>query len=194
MPEIVTKNGAPLGLGAVITQNGVNFSIYSKDATAVSLCLFENDMAKQPYAVVPFDPVQNKTGDIWHIELCGEKEGTLYLYKVDGPYKPTRGLRFNKNKYLFDPYAKCFTQGSVFRSYNRQHCQGFSANEGGELQDLSDFPKCVVVDDNFDWEGDKPLNYPLEKTVIYETHLKGFTASPSSGVAPEIAGTYKGFA
>ena len=193
MPEIVTKKGAPLGLGAVITQDGVNFSIYSKDATAVGLCLFENDMAKQPYALVSFDPAKNRTGDIWHIELCGLGAGTLYLYKVDGPYEPTKGLRFNPNKYLFDPYAKAFTIGSVFRSYNAQHRQGFSANEGGELKDLSDFPKCVVVDDDFDWEGDHPLNYPLEKTVIYETHLKGFTASASSGVAPEIAGTYKGF-
>lgn len=183
----------PAPFGAVITEQGVNFSIYSKDAKSVSLCLFENDMAQKPYAVIPFDPIQNKTGDIWHIFICGAKEGTLYLYKVDGPYEPTKGLRFNSNKYLFDPYAKAFTTGSVFRSYNRQHKQGFAANEGGELKDLSDFPKCVVVDDSFDWEGDRPLNYPLEKTVIYETHLKGFTASPSSGVAPEIAGTYKGF-
>ena len=104
MPEIVTKKGAPLGLGAVITQDGVNFSIYSKDATAVGLCLFENDMAKQPYALVSFDPAKNRTGDIWHIELCGLGAGTLYLYKVDGPYEPTKGLRFNPNKYLFDPY------------------------------------------------------------------------------------------
>ena len=193
MPELVTKNGMPLNLGATITPNGVNFSIYSKDASAVSLCLFDSDIAEQPYIVIPFDPVKNKTGDIWHIELCGAGEGTLYLYKVDGPYEPTKGLRFNPNKYLFDPYAKAFTIGSVFRSYNRQHRLGFSANEGGELRDLSDFPKCVVVNDDFDWEEDKPLNYPLEKSVIYEAHLKGFTAGSSSGVAPEIAGTYKGF-
>ena len=193
MPDVITKAGIPLPLGATITPNGVNFSIYSKDASSVSLCLFESDMAQQPYTVITFDPSKNRTGDIWHIELCGAKAGTLYLYKVDGPYEPTHGLRFNKNKYLFDPYSKAFTIGSVFRSYNNQHRMGFSANEGGELQDLSDFPKCVVVDDSFDWEGDRPLNYPLEKSVIYETHLKGFTAAASSGVAPEIAGTYKGF-
>ncbi len=194
MPEIVTQNGTPACFGAVLMDGGVNFSIYSRDAAAVSLCLFESEEAQKPYAVIPFNPVLNRTGDIWHIFICGAGEGTLYLYKVDGPYEPTKGLRFNPNKYLFDPYAKAFTIGSVFRSYNKQHKQGFSANEGGELQDLSDFPKCVVVDDFFDWEGDRPLNYPLEKTVIYETHLKGFTASASSGVAPEIAGTYKGFA
>ncbi len=184
----------PAPFGATLTADGVNFSIYSRDASAVYLCLFEDDLAQKPCSVIPLDPVKNKTGDIWHIFISGAGEGTLYLYKVNGPYEPTKGLRFNPNKYLFDPYAKAFTTGSVFRSYNRQHLQGFSTNEGGELQDLSDFPKCVVVNDSFDWEGDKPLNYPLEKTVIYETHLKGFTASPSSGVAPEIAGTYKGFA
>ncbi len=193
MPDVVTKIGTPLNLGATITPEGVNFSIYSKDATAVSLCLFDDDKSQKPYTVIPFDPKKNKTGDIWHIELCGLGAGALYLYKVDGPYEPTKGLRFNPNKYLFDPYAKAFTIGSVFRSYNAQHRQGFSANEGGELQDLSDFPKCVVVNDDFDWEGDHQLNYPLEKTVIYETHLKGFTASSTSGLAPEIAGTYKGF-
>ena len=193
MPDIETTNGTPAVLGSSITADGINFAIYSRDARSVSICLFDSDSAQKPYAVIPFDPQKNKTGDIWHIHVKGLGAGVLYLYKVDGPYEPPRGLRFNLNKYLFDPYAKAFTIGSVFRSYNKQHKMGFAANEGGELRDLSDFPKCVVVDDSFDWEGDRPLNYPLEKTVIYETHLKGFTASQTSGVAPEIAGTYKGF-
>ena len=70
---------------------------------------------------------------------------------------------------------------------------GLAGIQEGELMDLSDFPKCVVTDDFFDWEGDRPLNYPLEKCIIYETHLKGFTASESSGVEPSVAGTYAGF-
>lgn len=193
MKEMKIQNGMPLGLGAIITPEGVNFSIYSKDATRVELCLFESETTKKPFQIIELDPVENRTGDIWHVLVCGAKEGALYLYKVDGPYEPTKGLRFNANKYLFDPYAKAFTNGSVFRSYNNQHQHGFSLNEGGELQDLSDFPKCVVVSDEFDWEGDRPLNYPLEKTIIYETHLKGFTASPTSGVGKSSAGTYKGF-
>ena len=106
MPDVVTKIGTPLNLGATITPEGVNFSIYSKNATAVSLCLFDDDKSQKPYTVIPFDPKKNKTGDIWHIELCGLGAGALYLYKVDGPYEPTKGLRFNPNKYLFDPYAK----------------------------------------------------------------------------------------
>lgn len=193
MQNYKVQNGMPIGFGAIIQPNGVNFSIYSKDATAVSLVLFESDIAKEPSAVIPLDCVKNKTGNVWHIFIEGLKEGALYLYKVEGPYIPPQGLRFNSNKYLFDPYAKAFSSGSVFKSYNKLHKQGFAVNKGGELLDLSDFPKCVVISDDFDWEGDRPLNYPLENTVIYETHVKGFTASKTSGVEEQIAGTYKGF-
>ena len=194
MSEYITKSGNPYSLGSTITAEGVNFAIYSRDATRVTLFLFEAADAKNASVSFDLDSEKNRTGDIWHIEICGLKAGALYLYKVDGPYDPPKGLRFNYHKYLFDPYAKAFSSGSVFRSYNKLHKIGFNANEGGELFDLSDFPKCVVVDDkDFDWEGDKPLNYPLDKTVIYETHLQGFTASKTSNTAPEIAGTYKGF-
>lgn len=193
MQNYKVQNGMPIGFGAIIQPNGVNFSIYSKDATAVSLVLFESDIAKEPSAVIPLDCVKNKTGNVWHIFIEGLKEGALYLYKVEGPYIPPQGLRFNSNKYLFDPYAKAFSSGSVFKSYNKLHKQGFAVNKGGELLDLSGFPKCVVISDDFDWEGDRPLNYPLENTVIYETHVKGFTASKTSGVEEHIAGTYKGF-
>ena len=194
MTDIKVHNGAPLGFGAVLTPQGVNFSIYSRDAAKVSLVLFDSEHDVKPSRVIELDSVNNRTGDVWHILIEGLGEGALYLYKVDGPYIPPKGLRFNPHKYLFDPYAKAFTTGSVFRSYNKQWKEGFTDNAGGELQDLSDFPKCVVVNDSsFDWEGDRPLNYPLEHTVIYETHLKGFTASKTSGVAPEIAGTYRGF-
>lgn len=187
------SNGKPSVLGAELTAKGVNFSIYSRDATKVRLCLFDSDIACQPCQFFDFDPVVNRSGDIWHIEVIGAKAGTMYLYQVDGPYEPTNGLRYNFHKYLFDPHAKAFTVGSVFKSYNNQHEKGFVSNTQGQLQDLSNFPKCVVVDDAFDWEGDKPLNYPLEKTIIYETHVKGFTASKTSGIDAEIAGTYKAF-
>lgn len=193
MPDIKTQNGLPLGLGAVLTPDGVNFSIYSRDATKVSLVLFDSEIDEKPSCIIDLDSTKNKTGDIWHIFLEGIGEGTLYLYKVDGPYLPPQGLRFNPHKYLFDPYAKAFTNGSVFRSYNALKKQGFVDNPGGEIQNLCDFPKCVVINDDFDWEGDKPLNLPLEKTIIYETHLKGFTASQNSGVNKDFAGTYKGF-
>lgn len=191
MAELSVKNGFPLALGAVITPEGVNFSLYSKDASKVTLCLFDSDTDSKPSLSIELNPENNKTGSIWHVLVTGAKAGTLYLYKVDGPYMPPKGLRFSGEKYLFDPYAKAFTSGSVFRSYNNMHRTGIS---GKGLEDLSDFPKCVVIDDfDFDWEGDKPLNYPLEKSVIYETHVKGFTASATSGVVEGLAGTYRGF-
>lgn len=193
MAEIKVRNGAPMGFGAVLVPGGVNFSVYSRDAAKVSLVLFNSENDEKPSAIIDFDEVNNKTGNVWHIMVEGLGAGALYLYKVDGPYNPPQGLRFNPNKYILDPYAKGFTVGSVFRSYNNQHKMGFAQNMGGELQDLSDFPKCVVIDDSFDWEGDKPLNIPLSESVIYETHVKGFTASKSSDVQPEIAGTYRGF-
>lgn len=193
MSDFSIQNGKPLNLGANIVDGGVNFSLYSKNATCVSLCLFSSENDKQPAKIIKLDSKKNKTGDIWHIFVENAKPGTLYLYKIDGPYQPQNGFRFNQNKYIFDPYAKCFTKGSVFKSYNNLHKTGFLGNEGGELQDLSNFPKCVVINDSFNWEGDVPLNFPLEKTIIYETHLKGFTANENSQVEKNILGTYKGF-
>ena len=193
MNVVRTQKGSPLELGAVVLPDGVNFSIYSKDATKVVLCLFEKEDDKKPAQEIELDPAVNKTGNIWHIFLEGLKPGALYLYRVDGPYNPPRGQRFSFGKFLFDPYAKAFTKGSVFLSYRNNHKKG---SMDAAKQDLSDFPKCVVIDDcDFDWEDDKPLNYPLEKTIIYETHLKGFTAGLSAtGSGDNDSGTYKGFA
>ncbi len=122
MTDIKVHNGKPMGFGAVLTEGGL------RDATKVSLVLFENEYDQKPAQVIDFDPQKNRTGDVWHIYIEGLGAGTLYLYKVDGPYIPPKGLRFNSNKYLFDPYAKAFTPGSVFRSYNKQWKQGFEAN------------------------------------------------------------------
>lgn len=192
MNVLNTSEGRPEILGAVPKCNGVNFAVYSKNAERVVLDLFDNADDKQPSQSIEFDPVKNKTGSVWHIFVEGLSAGAMYLYRVDGPYNPPAGHRFNFNKYLFDPYAKAFTPGSVFQSYNRQRELGLAGVENGKLSDLSNFPKCVVVDDlDFDWQGDKPLNYPITDTVIYETHLKGYTASATSGVS--APGTYRGF-
>ncbi|MCI7115965.1 MAG: glycogen debranching protein GlgX [Treponema porcinum] len=192
MNSLQFLEGSPRNLGAVTCGDGVNFAVFSKNAERIVLDLFDTPQDKQPSFSFEFDPVKNRTGSIWHVFVKGLSAGALYLYRVDGPYNPPQGHRFNFNKFLFDPYAKSFTSGSVFRSYNKQRALGLAGVENGRLSDLSDFPKCVVVDDSdFDWQGDKPLNYPLYKSVIYETHLKGYTASPTSGV--RNPGTYKGF-
>lgn len=192
MNTLEVLEGSPKKLGAYPTDEGVNFAVYSKTAERVVLDLFDSPDSKQPSVSLELNPAVNKTGSVWHIFVKGLKAGSLYLYRVDGPYNPPAGHRFNFNKYLLDPYAKAFSKGSVFRSYNLQRERGLAGIENGKLSDLSDFPKCVVVDDDdFDWQGDKPLNIPLDKSVFYETHLKGFTASKTSAV--ENPGTYKGF-
>ena len=192
MKSVQIFEGRPDMLGAAPLKDGVNFAVYSKNASRVVLELFEKACDKQPTVSIELDPVKNRTGSVWHVFVKGLKANALYLYRVDGEYNPTHGNRFNFNKYLLDPYAKAFTEGSVFRSYNLQMERGLAGIENGKLSDLSDFPKCVVIDDNdFDWQGDRPLNYPLNKTILYEVHLKGFTASPTSDVA--APGTYKGF-
>lgn len=178
--------------GAVITPDGVNFSLFSRNATRVVLNLFDAPYDAQPSAQVELDAVHNRTGDIWHVFLQGLGAGTLYLYQIDGPYHPPAGHRFNFNKYLLDPYAKAFTDGSVFRTYRNQWHSGQAGVDGGKLADLSDFPKCVAVDSDFDWQGDVHLNIPLDETIIYEAHVKGFTAAENSGVAHR--GTYLGIA
>ncbi|MCQ2573276.1 MAG: glycogen debranching protein GlgX [Treponema sp.] len=195
MGELVVQSGSPLLSGATVMDGGVNFAVYSRNATRVVIYFFDRDDSANPSASYEFDPEKNKTGDIWHCFVEGLKEGALYLYRVDGPYIPPKGHRFNFAKYLLDPYAKALTKGSVFGAYNKQHEDGLAGVQNGELQDLTYFPKCVVVNDkSFDWEGDRPLNYPLNETVIYETHVKGFTASKTSGISEnEGSGTYKGF-
>ena len=98
MSEYITKSGNPYSLGSTNTAEGVNFAIYSRDATRVTLFLFDAADAKNASVSFDLDSEKNRTGDIWHIEICGLKAGALYLYKVDGPYDPPKGLRFNYHK------------------------------------------------------------------------------------------------
>jgi len=172
--------GKPLEDGAQPMSGGVNFSVFSRNATAVYLELFKNEDDAKPFKTIALDPLLNKTGDIWHVFVSGLKAGALYLYRVDGPFSPKEGHRFDKNLFLYDPKAKAFTNGSLFKNlYPGQNCP------------LEKMPKCVVVDNNsYEWNDDKPLNIPLNKSVIYELHVKGFTVSPSSQV--KHPGTYRG--
>ena len=187
--------GKPYPLGATVADGGVQFAVFGRHATAVTLCLFDKPRQSLPSARLTLDPGHNRTGDIWHVFVNGLGEGQLYLYQVDGPYKPERGHRYNPNLYLIDPYARALTGGfewglgSQF-GYDPESPEGdLSRNERTDLT-AAGIPKCVVVDNSFDWQGDRPLNFPLRKSVVYETHLRGMTIHPSSGVAHP--GTYRG--
>ncbi|MDR2019729.1 MAG: glycogen debranching protein GlgX [Treponema sp.] len=192
--SFTVDNGKPLPLGAALTDTGVNFSLFSRGAAAVTLALFESADAGSPRREINLDKEKNKTGDVWHCHIRGLGAGALYLYRVDGPYVPEKGLRFNPRKSLIDPYSKAITD---LGSWDLKTCLGYNQDDpAGDLSfsnkdDLYAQPKSVVVDDNeFDWQGDTPLNYPLRFSVLYETHIKGLTAHPNAGV--QYPGTYRG--
>lgn len=186
--------GTPLPLGASVAEDGVNFSVFSRNATKVFLEFYSASEDSEPYAQVEFSPSENRTGDIWHAFVPGIKPGSLYLFRVDGPFEPSKGHRFNVHQRLFDPYAKTITPVSVFYNLPPDYSAPLDKNdvEHGKNQRAKVFPKCVVIDnENFDWQGDRPINRPLSESVIYEVHLKGFTAGKNAGVS--CPGTYAGF-
>ncbi|MDR0320353.1 MAG: glycogen debranching protein GlgX [Treponema sp.] len=191
--NLVAEIGKALPLGASLTHEGVNFAIFSRNATAVTLIIFESPNLGSPCVEIPLDKREHKTGNIWHCFIRGLPAGTCYLYRADGPYFPEKGQRFNPHKTLMDPYAKALTDMSDW-DYGKS--AGYDPDKPGRdltysyYDDVASQPRCIVVDDNFDWQGDTPLNYPLRFSVIYETHIKGITANPNSGV--EHPGTYRG--
>jgi len=192
--SIVAETGKALPLGASLTNHGVNFAIFSRNATAITLILFESAAQDSPRKEIPLTHRENKTGNIWHCFIPGLKAGACYLYRADGQYIPEKGLRFNPHKALLDPYAKALTDIS---NWDYGKCSGYDPHKPGlDLtysydDDIAHQPRCIVIDDDdFDWQGDVPLNYPLRFSVIYETHVKGLTANPNSNV--EHPGTYRG--
>ena len=186
-----TSPGRSYPCGATITPEGVNFALFSEHAQEVFLLLF--DLPDAP----PTDIIrlEQKNRYIWHILIHDVGAGQLYGYKVRGPYDPSQGHRFNDTKLLICPYARAVT-GKI-RNSDRL-LNSFHASVSGDADLLSDrrdntllVPKGIVVDNAFDWQGDCPPEISFEQLVIYEAHLKGFTAHPSSAVAHP--GSYLGF-
>jgi glycogen operon protein len=193
LDNIVTDTGKALPLGASLNHDGVNFAVFSRNAAAITLILFESADPGSRWREIPLDKRGNKTGNIWHCFIKGLGAGVCYLYRADGPYFPERGQRFNPHKTLLDPYAKALTDIS---NWDYGKCSGYDPEKPGVdltysyIDDIANQPRCIVVDDDFDWQGDLPLNYPLRFSVIYETHVKGLTAHQNSGV--KHPGTYLG--
>jgi isoamylase len=195
-PGATLLPGKPLPLGATIEPEGVQFAAFSRNATAVHLLLFDDPEDAFPGQEIELDPRLNRTGDIWHVLVQGIGAGQLYLYRAFGPYEPRQGHRFNPNKLLLDPYARAVT-GSF--TWNLADARGFdpSSPEGdlsfSTLYDGAGMPKCIVVGNDFDWQGDRPLNRPLRLSVIYETHVRGLTRHPSArAMGVEHPGTFRG--
>ena len=180
VPAFTTEVGAPHPLGATVKHDGVNFSVYSGDATGIELLLFEKHDSPQPFQVIHLEPSKNKTFHFWHIFVKGLKAGAHYALRVKGPWVPNAGLRYNRNKVLIDPYSR----GNNDKVWNR-------ANACDDSDNVATSFRSVVIDPtDYDWEGDQPLNRPIADTIIYELHVGGFTRSPSSGV--KHGGTFQG--
>jgi glycogen operon protein len=184
--------GRPFPLGATFDGEGTNFAVYARHAEALDLCLFAPD---DPAREVRRVRVREKTGHVWHVYLPGVRPGALYGYRAHGPYEPESGLRFNPFKVLVDPYARAISgeadlSGPIFayRPGAPEQDLAFDDRDGAAAA-----PKSVVVGNHFDWGDDRRPETPWHRSVIYEVHVKGFTARHPE-VPPELRGTYQGFA
>lgn len=176
-------SGESAPLGATPSPGGVNFSLFSRHASEVELLLFDREDSAAPTHVVRLDPRCNRTYYYWHVFMPDVHPGQIYGYRVDGPFDPKNGLRFDPAKILLDPYGRGVT---VPANYSRE-----AARRAGDNTPVA--MKSVVIDPSeYDWEADTPLAQPCSRTIVYEMHVRGFTCHPSSGVAEEKLGTYAG--
>jgi len=170
-------------LGATVTPDGVNFAIFSRNATAMELLFFDNADSPAPSRVIRLDPRINRTCDYWHVFIHDVRPEQIYAFRADGPFAPAQGHRFDPSKVLLDPYGRGV---ALPVRYNREAASLPGDNAPFALRSI------VVDPDSYDWEDDAPLRHPISRTVIYEMHPSGFTRNPNSGVAPEKRGTYAG--
>jgi glycogen operon protein len=185
--------GVPLPLGTHEFGEGVNFACFSRHASRVRLALFAQPEDAIAASVIDLDPVRNRTGDIWHVWIKGIRPGQLYAYRMDGPYQPSQGHRFNFHKLLLDP---CATAIAPLPNWDFAAALGedATAEKPGEecstTDDAAAMPKCVYTGVHFHWHDDLPPRHPWSQTVIYELHVRGFTMHPDAGVAHP--GSYRG--
>jgi isoamylase len=177
------NEGKSSPLGASLSLDGANFSVYSKHATGIELLLFDCVDDAQPVRVIRINPLTNRTYHYWHVFVPGVKAGQIYGYRVEGPLDPVTGMRFDPDKVLIDPYGRATV---VPNNYSREAARKMGDNTAVAM-------KSVVVDSSaYDWEDDTPLNRHSSRTIIYEMHVRGFTRHPSSGVSEMKRGTFAG--
>ncbi|TYH75297.1 isoamylase 1, chloroplastic isoform X1 [Gossypium raimondii] len=175
------SDGHPAPFGATIQDGGVNFAIYSANATSATLCLIalsdlqQNRVTEQ----IPLDPLANKTGDVWHVFLKGNFKDMLYGYIFDGEFSPEIGHYYDSSRILLDPYAKAVISRGEFGAL------GPEDNCWPQMAGM-----VPTSEDQFDWEGDLPLRHPGRDLIIYEMHVRGYTRHESSGT--KFPGTYCG--
>lgn len=190
--NLVDYPGDPFPLGATWDGKGVNFALYSENATGVELCLYDS---ANPAKETGKFKIKERTHHVWHIYIPGLQPGQLYGFRVHGPFDPGNGHRFNANKLVIDPYAKALSgtiqwHDSLFGYYFDDEASDLSFNQ---LDSAPFIPKSVVVDPHFDWEDDRPPRIPYHQSIIYEAHVKGLTKLHPD-IPEEIRGTYAAIA
>ncbi len=175
--EFKLRHGQPFPFGATPVPSGINFSIYSNHATAATLVLYHKG-EPEPFAEIPFVR-EFRMGNVVSMIVLGLDYADLeYGYRVDGPYDPPAGHRFDPAQVVLDPYAKSMGGRDIW---------------GAPLPDHGSYPyRGQIITDEFDWQGDRPLEIPAEDLMIYEMHVRGFTKHSSSPVPPEHRGTFAG--
>ena len=166
---IRSEPGLPQPKGAIFLQGGINFALFSRHATSVSLVIIpQDDLGNDKQSIeLVLDPRLNKTGDIWHVLVSNLPEHFTYGYRLDGPFDPKgEGHYYNNKLVMIDPYARMMS----------------ASTWGEDRGDLGGKPCCMVPEAGYDWEGDRPLCTPLKDSVIYELHVRGYTIHSSSGV------------
>ncbi len=181
--------GSPYPQGATWDGTGVNFAVYSENATRIELCLFDKPNSAEQDVI----DLEECTGNVWHCNVQGLNVGQLYGYRVHGPYEPEKGLRFNPAKLLIDPYARALS-GTVNWE---QPVFGYKIGDGAAdlscdaQDDAAGVPKGIVTTSHFDWQNDRSPQTPLPESIIYEAHVKGMTARHPD-VPESLRGTYLG--
>lgn len=183
MNTLSFSKGEPIPLGASIKNGSVNFAIYAPDVKTLTLHIFETEYEDEPCYSFSFSPQTNKTGHVWHAKVQGLGSGALYLFSIEND---------GEKRYILDPYFKCLSNTSIFTSsqVRRDALKRKGQKVVEEALIAKDFPKCVVVDDEFSWLDDKRPYIPYSKCVIYECHVKGMSAMAS--IPKEERGTYAG--
>jgi len=159
--------------GAALQDTGTQFSVFSRSATSMRLLLYNKVNDLEPAEIIEFDPERDRRGDVWSMYVPGLEHGQLYHYQASGPWDPEHGHRFDAAARLIDPYAQALA-GTYQKS------------DDGVVRP----PKCVVIDDTFDWEGDTHLRHDISETIIYEMHVRGLTKSRTAKV--KTSGSYLG--
>ena len=192
LEEISIKPGYPMPRGATFQGDGVQFTIFSRHADNVILVLFENEEPDSPYREIKLDPGKNRTGDIWHVFVRGIGPGQYYGYRVDGPFEPAEGHRFNRDRLLIDPCARALSGNFIWDLKKARSHESGSVDDRESLfhrDNRESAPRSIVTGD-LPPTDDRPLNLPIDNTIIYEMHVRGYTMHPTSGAARP--GTFSG--